>query len=114
MDTRKKPESYTHVIFLDLSSRKRKVSGMEKVDRNSLIQSIEGVRNSWLISYITSDRPGPVNARVAPDIIPLFSKQLRAIAPGGVKVPKIDLFLYSAGGDTMVPWRLVSMVRERS
>ena len=112
MDTRKKPESYPHVIFLDLSSRKRKVSGMEKVDRNSLIQSIEGVRNSWLISYITSDRPGPVNARVAPDIIPLFSKQLRAIAPGGVKVPKIDLFLYSAGGDTMVPWRLVSMVRE--
>lgn len=61
-----------------------------------------------MISYITSDRPGPVNARVAMDVIPVFSKQLRSIG----KVDKIDLFLYSTGGDTMVPWRLVSMMRE--
>ena len=81
------------------------------MERKQLIQILEGNRKSRVITYITSDRPGPVNARVAPDIIPLFSKQLRAIAPAG-KVPKIDLFLYSAGGDTLVPWRLVSMIRE--
>jgi ClpP class serine protease len=28
------------------------------------------------------------------------------------KIKNVDLFLYSAGGDTMVPWRLVSMIRE--
>lgn len=78
----------------------------------SLIENIQKLRDdSHVITYITSDRPGPVGARVAPDIIPLFSKQLSKIAPSG-KVPKIDLFLYSAGGDTMVPWRLVSMIRE--
>ncbi len=81
------------------------------MDKKSLISGIERQRGSQVITYITSDRPGPVGARVAPDIIPLFSKQLREIAPAG-KVPKIDLFIYSAGGDTMVPWRLVSMIRE--
>lgn len=74
----------------------------------NLIKQIEKARNSKVITYITSDRQGPVNARIAMDIIPIFSQQLRKIG----KVPKIDLFLYSTGGDTMVPWRLVSMIRE--
>ncbi len=82
----------------------------------NIIKEIEKNRNSRAITYITSDRQGPVNARIAMDIIPIFSQQLRKIGSPqtGVasKVPKIDLFLYSTGGDTMVPWRLVSMIRE--
>jgi hypothetical protein len=42
------------------------------------------------------------------DVIPLVSKHLQTIG----KIKNIDFFLYSAGGDTMVPWRLVSMIRE--
>lgn len=78
------------------------------MDKKQLIQLIEELRNSKVITYLTSDRQGPVNARVAMDIIPIISKQLRQIG----KVENIDLFLYSTGGDTMVPWRLVSMIRE--
>ncbi|MBU4454972.1 hypothetical protein KJ586_00445, partial [Patescibacteria group bacterium] len=78
------------------------------MDKKTLIQQIEEARNSRVITYITSDRQGPINARVAMDIIPVISKQLQTIG----KTENIDLFLYSAGGDTMVPWRLVSMVRE--
>ena len=78
---------------------------MSKID---LIKKIEAKRGSKIITYITSDRQGPVNARVAMDIIPIISEQLRKIG----KTTKIDLFLYTAGGDTMVPWRLVSMIRE--
>ena len=78
------------------------------MDKKQLIKQIEGLRGSRVITYLTSDRQGPVNARVAMDIIPIVSKQLQAIG----KTPNIDLFLYSAGGDTMVPWRLVSMIRE--
>ena len=78
------------------------------MDTKSLIQQIEKARNSRVITYLTSDRPGPINARVAMDIIPIISKQLQTIG----KTQNIDLFLYSAGGDTMVPWRLVSMIRE--
>ncbi len=78
------------------------------MDKKQLIQQIEGLRKSRVITYLTSDRQGPMNARIAMDIIPIVSKQLRAIG----KTENIDLFLYSAGGDTMVPWRLVSMIRE--
>ncbi len=78
------------------------------MDKNSLIKQIEESRKSRVITYFTSDRQGPVNARVAMDIIPIISKQLQTIG----KTENIDLFLYSTGGDTMVPWRLVSMIRE--
>lgn len=73
-----------------------------------LIKKIGEKRNSKVITYLTSDRKGPINARIAMDIIPVISNQLRKIG----KTENIDLFLYSTGGDTMVPWRLVSMVRE--
>jgi ClpP class serine protease len=78
------------------------------MERKEIIKKIEKLRGSKVITYATSDRPGPVNARVAMDIIPVISAQLRRIG----KQEKIDLVLYSAGGDTMVPWRLVSMIRE--
>jgi len=78
------------------------------MNRKELIQKIEKERDSKVITYITGDRQGPTSGRVAMDIIPIVSQQLRKIG----KVKNIDLFLYSTGGDTMVPWRLVSMIRE--
>ncbi|MDO8443601.1 MAG: hypothetical protein Q7S78_01260 [Candidatus Azambacteria bacterium] len=78
------------------------------MDKKQLIQQIEESRKSRVITYLTSDRQGPFNARIAMDVIPLISKQLQTIG----KTENIDLFLYSTGGDTMVPWRLVSMIRE--
>lgn len=81
---------------------------MASMERSKLFEAIESARGSRVVAYVTSDRQGPVNARVAMDIIPIISRQLRAIG----KVKHIDLVLYSAGGDTMVPWRLVSMIRE--
>ncbi|MFC1613237.1 hypothetical protein ACFL23_02795 [Patescibacteria group bacterium] len=78
------------------------------MENQTLIQKIEELRKSRVITYITSDRQGPVNARIAGDVIPILSNQLRKIG----KTENIDLFLYSAGGDTMVPWRMVSMIRE--
>ena len=78
------------------------------MDKKSLIKQIEGLRESRVITYVTSDRQGPVSAKVAMDIIPIMSRQLREIR----KTDSIDLFIYSTGGDTMVPWRLVSMIRE--
>lgn len=78
------------------------------MNKKELIKKIENIRKSRVVAYLTSDRPGPVNAQVGIDIIPIISKQLRKIG----KTENIDLFLYSAGGNTMVPWRLVSMIRE--
>ncbi len=78
------------------------------MDKKQLIKKIEEQRKSKVITYITSDRQGPVNARIAMDVVPIISKQLQKIG----RTQNIDLFLYSSGGDTMVPWRLVSMIRE--
>jgi len=78
------------------------------MDKKTFIKQIEESRKSRVITYLTSDRQGPVNARVAMDIVPIIAKQLQLIG----KTENIDLFLYSSGGDTMVPWRLVSMIRE--
>lgn len=78
------------------------------MNKKQHIQQIEGLRESRVIAYLTSDRQGPFNARIAMDVIPFISKQLQSIG----KTKNIDLFLYSTGGDTMVPWRLVSMLRE--
>jgi hypothetical protein len=78
------------------------------MERNQLIRHIEGLRSSKVITYLTSDRQGPFNARIATDAIPIVAKRLQGIG----RTPNIDFFLYSAGGDTMVPWRLVSMIRE--
>lgn len=78
------------------------------MNTQNLIKKIEEKRGSKVITYITSDRQGPVNAKIAADIIPIISQQLRKIG----KTKKIDLFLHSSGGDTMTPWRLVSMIRE--
>lgn len=78
------------------------------MERKSLIEKIEKLRKSRVVTYLTSDRQGPMNAKIALDVIPIFSKHLQTIG----KTKNIDLFLYSSGGDTMVPWRLVSMIRE--
>jgi len=78
------------------------------MDKKTLVKQIEEIRGSRIITYLTSDRQGPVNARIALDVIPVISKQLRAIG----KTKNVDLFLYSSGGDPMVPWRMVSMIRE--
>lgn len=77
-------------------------------NKKELIKDIEKCRNSRVITYIISDRQEPVGAQVAMDVIPIINRQLEGIG----KTKNIDLFLYSTGGDTMVPWRLVSMIRE--
>jgi ClpP class serine protease len=78
------------------------------MNKKEIFQKIEKQRHSRVIAYLTGDRQGPINAKIAMDIIPVISAQLRKIG----RTQNIDLFLYSAGGDTMVPWRLVSMIRE--
>lgn len=76
--------------------------------RIQLIQTLETMESARLISYILADRlQGPM-AGIAMDAMGLFHRHLEAIG----KVRKIVLFLHSTGGDTMVPWRLVNLIRE--
>jgi len=55
----------------------------------------------------TGDRT-PVSARISEDAVRPLYEHLLAVG----KSSRIDLFLYSRGGDVSVPWRIVSMIRE--
>ncbi len=82
---------------------------MTRKDRLDLIRAIENKRKSKVVSYITSDRQGLIGM-IGGDVIPVIERHLRALSSrrGG----KLDLFLYSRGGDSNVPWSLVSLIRE--
>lgn len=75
-----------------------------------LIEKIEQKRQSKVIVYFTGDR-NPFGARIAEDAVrPLYDHLLNLEFTGDSK--RVDLFLYSRGGDVSVPWRIVSMIRE--
>ncbi|TDA64494.1 MAG: hypothetical protein D9V47_13745 [Clostridia bacterium] len=80
---------------------------MARNERLPLIAAIQDLRGSKLICYITGDRDN-VSTRMAPDVIRVFHRHLEELGPQ----PKIDLYLYTRGGDVLTPWRLVNLLRE--
>jgi len=75
---------------------------------DEIIFNIESIRKSKVLAYITSDREPPLKAKIALDILPIFYDHLRKIK----NTKRIDLFIYSTGGDIITPWRLVNLIRE--
>ncbi len=75
-----------------------------------LIEKIERKRQSKVIVYFTGDRP-PFGAQIGEDAVrPLYDHLLTFNENKNKN--RIDLFLYSRGGNVSVPWRIVSMIRE--
>ena len=75
--------------------------------RYKLIRDISKERNSKVICYFCGDRQN-VNIRVAPDIIPIFHKLLEHSG----RTDKIDLFIFTKGGDVLTSLRLVELIYE--
>ena len=82
---------------------------MGLTERVALILEIERMRGSAVICYLTSLRPN-VDAMMAQDAVLVFIDHLLAL-PFPNRPERIDLFLCSNGGDQMVPWRLVPLIR---
>jgi hypothetical protein len=80
---------------------------MGKDERQAIIHQIESETNSRLICYVTGDRQR-LETRIAGDTLPLIYDHLRSI--NGAK--RINLFLYTVGGDALAGWAIVSLVRE--
>jgi len=75
-----------------------------------LIKKIENKRESKVIAYYTGDRH-PFGARIAEDAVrPLYEHLMNL--DFATKTKRIDLILYSRGGDVSVPWRITNMIRE--
>ena len=84
---------------------------MSRAKRKKLITAIEKKRDSKVICYITSDRPG-CTSQIAGDVVSIIHDHILSL--NADETSKLDLFLYSRGGNSDVPWTLVSMFRECS
>lgn len=76
--------------------------------RKELYKELEQIRKRPLITYVTSIRPG-CSAQMAQDVLPLIIKQINSID----KSDSIDLLIISNGGDPIVSWRIISLLREK-
>jgi hypothetical protein len=76
-------------------------------DRKALYSALAAARRSKLIAFITGDRPG-METQISAEAYDKFVDQLDRI---GV-VPKISLYLYTRGGDTLAAWSLVNLIRQ--
>lgn len=77
--------------------------------RAKLYKKIEARREHPLIAYVTSKRLGIV-AHMATDAIPYIIQQLDVL-PNETK--HLDFLIASNGGDPMVAWRILTLIRER-
>lgn len=84
---------------------------MPRKERVKLIRAIAKERSSKVLTYICGDRI-PVPAQISEDAIrPLI--ECLDVAIQNKPVDKIDLFLYSRGGQVEVPWKIIAKLRER-
>lgn len=76
-------------------------------ERIDLYRQLESQRHSKVIAYVTGDRPG-LETQIHPEVLDHFVQHLDAI---GV-VPKITLFLYTCGGNTLAAWSIVNLLHQ--
>jgi len=76
-------------------------------ERQPLIARLEQLRDSKLLVYVTGDRRG-LETKIASDVFPMFHRHLTKIG----QQKKIDLFLYSTGGEIIAGYALVNLIRE--
>ncbi|WOF73507.1 hypothetical protein QMT40_001140 [Parvibaculaceae bacterium PLY_AMNH_Bact1] len=82
---------------------------MTHAARTQIIREIEDARDSHVICYLTSLRPG-LGAQMMEDSVRVFFEHLQLLP--NRPVDKIDLFICSNGGNGVVPWRIISLFRE--
>lgn len=86
---------------------------MSYEDRKRVIERVQEIRNSKVISYVCGDRqtripiPG-MGTQLASEPQLIINEHLLSIG----KVEKIDLFLYTRGGETSAVWPFVNSIRE--
>jgi hypothetical protein len=82
-----------------------------KQSRLDLIQRLERSFGGRIITYITLDRTG-LAWNIAQDQVRWLYEQILSVVGSTRKVDRLILFLHSRGGEAIVPWSVVSMIRE--
>ncbi len=86
---------------------------MARQERIELIRKVENLRGSRLICCLTSDRESttpavPASGVMAKDFIPIFFDHLSAFQD----CEKVDVFMFTQGGDTLAAFGLSCLIRE--
>jgi len=84
---------------------------MSRGNRKEIIKEIEKKLGSKFIAYITSDRPG-LSVQIAGDVVSLIHEHILSLKES--QRSKLAFFIYSRGGQSDIPWTIVSMFREYS
>lgn len=82
---------------------------MNWTSRKKLYEQIEMRRNRPLIIYVTSKREG-IYALMSSDALAPIIDQLDCLPPDA---KAIDFLIVSYGGDPMVAWRIMTLIRQR-
>ena len=77
-------------------------------ERLAIYEKIETHRKRPLLVYVTSKREG-INASMATDALPFLIDQLNQLPVG---TTELDFLIVSFGGDPMVAWRIMSLIRQ--
>jgi hypothetical protein len=81
---------------------------LSRTDRMNLIREIEEARGSRLLVLIWGDREGGLQTIVAPDSHAVCFQNLEKMG----HVEKLDVLLYTQGGQTLAAWGLANLIRE--
>lgn len=82
---------------------------MSYENRKILYENLESARKRPVISFITSSRVN-ASAQMGYDVIPELTKQLNKFSESE---KEIDILIVSDGGDPLVSWRFITMLREK-
>jgi hypothetical protein len=98
-------------IYYPLTTTSRNSQTLKKnkmyANRRELYTRLEAMRSSKVICYVTGDKPG-METQIHSEVFDYFVNHLDII---GV-VPKISLFIYTRGGDTLTAWSLINLIRQ--
>jgi hypothetical protein len=75
--------------------------------RAKLYKELESKRSSQVLVYVTGDRRG-LETSIGNDVYDYFVNQLDNIGP----IPKISLYLYTRGGDTLSAWSIINLIKQ--
>jgi len=84
------------------------IAKVRRPERIQHLKKIEEERKSRVITYFMADHKSPFGTGMAGDAVPLFYEHLNLIG----KIERIDILLYTRGGHTLTPNRLVHLIRE--
>lgn len=80
---------------------------MPREQRREIIQALERLRRSRVICCVTADRLNATGV-IAKDFIPIFYNHLRTFG----QIERLDIFLFTSGGDTLAGFGLSRLLRE--